>query len=144
LQLRFIDKRFLPKPSARRQPAGFFSQNPLRPRARAFGPVQRPAAGSTTSADQSESYWSYLFDCKRKEKTTPVTGFSGWTFTPSNTMTEEKARDLVRRTGASEYFIEMTSGRVMRVARSGPWKVGRVAMMLTAGAIGAYQWSFCA
>jgi hypothetical protein len=58
-------------------------------------------------------------------------------------MTEEKARDLVRRTGASEYFIEMTSARVMRVARSGPWKVGRVAMMLTAGAIGAYQWSFC-
>jgi hypothetical protein len=30
LQLRFIDKRFLPKPSARRQPAGFFLQGESR------------------------------------------------------------------------------------------------------------------
>ncbi|HEX3396289.1 MAG TPA: hypothetical protein VHS76_06275 [Steroidobacteraceae bacterium] len=100
-------------------------------------------AGSNTSADQSESYWSYLFDCKRQKKTGAVTGFSTWTFTRSNTMTEEKARDLVRSTGASEYFIEMTSPRVMRVARSGPWRVGWAAMMLTSGAISAYELWFC-
>jgi hypothetical protein len=100
-------------------------------------------AGSNTSTDRSESYWSYFFDCKRQKKTGVVTGFSTWTFTRSNTMTEEKARDLVRGTGASEYFVEMTSPRVMRVARSGPWRVGWAAMMLTAGAISAYQWWSC-
>jgi hypothetical protein len=102
-----------------------------------------PPAITKLPADQSTSYWSYFFDCKHKDKVKSVATFSSGTFVGSNLTTEESARLLVRSTGASDHLIAMASPRVVRVARSAPWKIGWAAVMLTSGMIELYQFMSC-
>jgi hypothetical protein len=101
------------------------------------------APSGSASTTPSAGYWRSLLECKNKGKVSKVSGFSISTYVSSNLMTEERAQTLVRGAGASDYFTAMASPRVVRVARSGPWKIGWLAVTLATGVIAGYQFMVC-
>lgn len=93
--------------------------------------------------DPNTGYWSYLVDCKRKEKVKTVAETSGEIFVGSNLITIARAQSEVRGLGANTYLTETAAPRLVRVARSAPWKIGWAAVLLTSGAIELYQFVSC-
>jgi hypothetical protein len=123
-------------------PSAFPRTYAPKPLTMVLGPdrTEPPIAGRP--ADPNATYLSYLLDCKRKEKVKTVAETSRDTFVGSNLITITSARTELRGLGANSSLIETAAPRIVRVARSAPWKVGLVAVMATSTAIEAYQFFY--
>jgi len=97
----------------------------------------------TQTPIESTGYWSNLLDCKHKDKVKTVAGDSSEIFIGSNLMTIASARTDLLGYGANNYVARMAAPRMLRVARSAPWKIGLAAVALASSAVEAYQLFHC-